>query len=78
MDREIGAAIANTLAHTASASLALGSVVAGVSPDCDSSAERMVASAYAVVGNILISLDNLMPSNLKDRPLMTMATGCSR
>lgn len=77
-DREFGAAMLQGVAYSAGAAVSLAAVFAGASADCHSNPERMAAAAHVSFENILISLDNLMPSGLADKPLSPLSSGCSQ
>lgn len=72
-DREFGSAMARGVGDVAHVGASFAAVMVGADPDCDSTGERMAAAAHVSFENILISLDNLMPSGLSDRALAPSA-----
>lgn len=77
-DREFGNAAINAIAYSTTAGAALAAAFFGASPDCHSGAQRMAATAYISMHNILVSLDNLLAIRSTDTEAVAMNHDCVR
>lgn len=73
LDREFGAAVAQGISNTAIVAGSFALVLAGSTPECASYTQRMAAAAHTGLQNALISLENMMPSGLAEKPLVSSA-----
>lgn len=77
-DREFGSAAVHAFAYSAGGTAAFASVFLGANPECDSAVQRLTAAASASVQNVLISLDNAMPSGLPESSFQSANGGCAQ